>query len=51
MQLIFDAKRDEFVNIYADSRVPPMERSTVVNILKEMDPASSSKYQTILEAK
>ena len=51
MQLIFDAKRDEFVNIYADSRVPPMERSTVVNILKEIDPASSSKYQTILEAK
>ena len=51
IQLIFDAKRDEFVNIYADQRVPPMEKTNITNILKEIDPANSSKYQAILEAK
>ncbi len=48
LQLFFDAKRDEFVNIYSDQRVAPMEKSTVVNILREIDPANSSKYQAIL---
>jgi len=48
LQLIFDAKRDEFVNIYSDQRVAPMEKTTIVNILREIDPANSSKYQTIL---
>jgi hypothetical protein len=51
LQLIFDAKRDEFVNIYADQRVPPMEKTNITNILKEIDPANSSKYQAILESK
>ncbi len=51
LQLIFDAKRDEFVNVYADQRVPPMEKSNVVNILKEIDPANGNKYQAILESK
>ena len=48
LTLILDAKRDEFVNIYGDQRVPPMEKTSVVNILKEIDPANSSKYQEIL---
>ncbi|MGE5424205.1 MAG: DUF4835 family protein [Syntrophothermus sp.] len=51
LQLIFDAKRDEFVNIYSDQKVPPMEKTQVVNILKEIDPANGSKYQTILSGK
>jgi len=51
LQLIFDAKRDELVNIYSDQRVAPMEKTTVVNLLKDVDPANSSKYQAILEAK
>jgi len=51
LQLIFDAKRDEFVNIYSDQRVPPTEKTNVSNILKEIDPANGSKYQTILESK
>ncbi|MEI7895575.1 MAG: DUF4835 family protein [bacterium] len=51
LQLIFDAKRDEFVNIYADQRVPPMEKTNISNILKEIDPANSSKYNAILESK
>ena len=51
LQLITDAKRDEFINIYSDDRVPPLEKTNVVNILKEIDPANGSKYQTILSGK
>jgi len=51
IQLIFDAKRDEFVNIYADQRVPPIDKTAITNLLKDIDPANSSKYQTILEGK
>ena len=51
LQLIFDAKRDEFVNIYADQRVAPMEKSNITNLLKEIDPSNSSKYQAIQESK
>jgi hypothetical protein len=48
LQFILDAKRDELVNIYSDQKVPPMEKTTVTNLLKEIDPANSSKYQSIL---
>ncbi len=51
LQLVFDAKRDEFVNIYADQRVPPMEKTNITNLLKEIDPANGAKYQAILESK
>ncbi|TSA27840.1 MAG: DUF4835 family protein [Bacteroidetes bacterium] len=51
LQLILDAKKDEFVNIYSDLRVPPLEKNNVVNLLKEIDPANSSKYQEILGGK
>jgi hypothetical protein len=51
LQLVFEAKRDEIINIFSDQRVAPMEKTTVVNILKEIDPGSSSKYQAILDAK
>jgi hypothetical protein len=48
LTIIFDAKRDELVNIYSDQKVPPMEKATVTNLLKEIDPANSTKYQSIL---
>jgi len=51
LQLIIDAKRDEFINVYSDQKVPPTEKATVVNIFKEIDPANGSKYQAILENK
>ena len=51
LQLITDAKRDEFINVYSDQKVPPTEKATVVNIFKEIDPANGSKYQAILENK
>ena len=51
LQLITDAKRDEFINIYSDQRVPPTEKVVAVNIFKEIDPANGSKYQAILDNK
>ena len=51
LQMTLDAKKDELVNIYSDSRVPPTEKNDVVNILKEIDPANASKYLAILESK
>jgi hypothetical protein len=51
LQIIYDAKRDEIINIFSDQRVAPTEKTNVVNIMKEIDPGSSSKYQTILESK
>lgn len=51
LQTTLDAKKDEIVNIYSDSRVPPMEKNNIVNILKEIDPANGSKYNAILESK
>jgi hypothetical protein len=47
LTIMLDAKRDELVNIYSDQKVPPMEKATVTNLLKEIDPANGSKYQTI----
>ena len=46
MQVFFSAKADEFVNIYTEA--PPMEKPRVVNILREIDPTNTNKYQKIL---
>ncbi|TCO08885.1 type IX secretion system protein PorD [Natronoflexus pectinivorans] len=42
----FDAKSEELVNIFSNS--PSMERGRVVNLLSEVDPTNSDKYQQIL---
>ena len=47
LKLFIDAKRDELINIY--SQAAPMDKTKVVNILKEIDPANSSKYQQIMQ--
>lgn len=49
LQLFLEAKRDELINIY--SGASPMDKTTAVNILKEIDPANAARYQRILEAK
>ncbi len=46
-QLIMDAKRDEIINVY--SGAPDNEKVIAVNMLKELDPSNSAKYQKILE--
>jgi hypothetical protein len=46
-QLFLDAKRDELINIY--SQAAPMDKTRIVNIMKEVDPANSSRYQQIMQ--
>jgi len=45
LQLITEAKRDEFVNIFKEGLVK--EKSKAIEILKTIDPANTSKYQEI----
>ncbi len=47
LQLMMDAKRDELINVY--SQASPMDKTKAINILKELDPANSSKYQQIMQ--
>ena len=49
MQLFFDAKNDELVNLFSESY--PTEKARVINILTEIDNANASKYKAILEQK
>jgi hypothetical protein len=48
LQIFFDAKSDELVNIFSKSY--PDERNRVVAILNEVDPSNGSKYQKITQA-
>ena len=48
LQIFFDAKSDELVNIFSKSY--PDERNRVVAILNEVDPSNGSKYQKIQES-
>jgi Domain of unknown function (DUF4835) len=45
MQVIVDSKSDELVNIFTDAF--PEEKSRIIQILTEIDPANNSKYQKI----
>lgn len=47
VQIMLDAKREEIINIY--SQAANLDKTKAVNILKEIDPANSSKYQQILK--
>lgn len=48
LQIFFDAKSDELVNIFSNSY--PDERNRVTAILNEVDPSNGAKYQKITEA-
>lgn len=48
LQMFFDAKADELVNIFSKSY--PDERNRVVAILNEVDPSNGSKYKRIAES-
>lgn len=47
MQVVFDAKNDEWVNIFTESF--PEEKTRVVQLLKEIDPSNISKYQKLIQ--
>ncbi len=45
LQLVIDAKADELVNVFSESF--PEEKSRVIQILTEIDPANKTKYEKI----
>ena len=47
LKLILDAKADEIVNIFKGGN--PKEKTDAINIMKEVDPANTSKYSKINE--
>ncbi|WP_321372935.1 DUF4835 family protein [uncultured Draconibacterium sp.] len=47
LQMFFDAKADELVNVFSKSF--PDERNRVMAILNEVDPSNGSKYEKIAE--
>ena len=49
LQVIFDAKSDEFLNIFKANEAPPDEKRRVHMILTEVDPANKNKYDAILQ--
>ncbi len=46
LQVVFDAKSDELVNIFSESQ--PDEKNRIHTILTEIDPSNSSKYEKII---
>ena len=46
LQMFFDAKADELVNVFSKSF--PDERNRVLAILNEVDPSNGSKYKLSL---
>ena len=46
MQVLLDAKRQEIINIF--SKGSPTEKTSMINIMKEIDPANGSKYQEVM---
>ena len=47
LQLMVEAKREEIINVF--SQGSPKEKTEAVNLMKEIDPAQSSTYETILQ--
>jgi hypothetical protein len=45
VQVVMDARADEFINIFSEAF--PEEKSRVVQILTEIDPANKAKYEKI----
>ncbi len=47
LEVVLDAKSDEFVKVFSES--PPDEKSRVNQILTEINPTNSSKYKKMME--
>jgi hypothetical protein len=45
--IIMDAKSNELVNVFSEGS--PQQKTAAINILQEVDPANSSKYQDIMK--
>ncbi|MFY9309929.1 MAG: DUF4835 family protein [Bacteroidia bacterium] len=49
LQVFFNAKADEIINIYSGAF--PDEKAKIMNLLNEIDPTNSNKYQKIMSGK
>ena len=49
VQQFFDAKADEIVNIFKGA--PENEKSRVIEILKEVNPSNTNKYEQIQQSR
>ncbi len=49
MQVFFDAKSDEIINIFSESF--SMEKSRAIEVLSEVDPANATKYKKSISEK
>lgn len=49
LQVFFNAKSDEIINIYSGAF--PDEKAKIINLLNEIDPTNSNKYQKIMAGK
>ena len=47
LQLIVESKRDEIINVFSEGT--QQEKTTAANIMKEIDPSKSSRYDAILQ--
>ncbi len=47
MQLFFNAKVDELINIFKDTSISPEEKAKAFDILTKVDPANTTKYSKI----
>ena len=47
LQLITEAKRDEIINVFSEGE--QKEKTQAVNIMKQIDPSQSSRYDAILQ--
>jgi len=49
IQLICQAKQEEIINIFSEAT--QLEKTTVLNVMKQLDPSNQSKYQRIMQSK
>lgn len=47
LQLVMDAKADEFINVFSEGSAT--EKTRAMNILKKLDPANASRYEDIMK--
>ncbi len=45
LQVLIEAKRAEIINIFTDAS--PSEKTDMINIMKEVDPANGSRYEAV----
>ena len=48
LQLMIEAKRDEIINVFSEGT--QKEKTEAVNIMKQIDPSKSSRYDAILQS-